>query len=177
MLIHTPHRDKKRGTERTLALDRARSGFPPERVLIDHNNEETLPLVLDAGCWAGHSIYPNTKMDEARMVALVKQYGAERIIVNSAADWGVSDPLKVPKTVAAMREAGIADARHRDDRLEEPGRLLRAERPARSRQAPDRSARAVRGQLGAARRTDTRGRAGVGALLAGRIERRCSSGY
>ena len=49
--------------------------FPEERVLIDHNNEETLPLVLDTGCWAGHSIYPNTKMDEARMVALVKKYG------------------------------------------------------------------------------------------------------
>jgi hypothetical protein len=43
------------------------------------------------------------------MVALVKRYGGERILVNSAADWGVSDPLKVPKTVAAMREAGIAE--------------------------------------------------------------------
>jgi predicted metal-dependent TIM-barrel fold hydrolase len=67
-------------------------------------------LVLKSGCWAGHSIYPNTKMDEARMVALVERYGAERIIVNSAADWGVSDPLKVPKTAAAMRAAGIAAA-------------------------------------------------------------------
>jgi hypothetical protein len=105
-LVHTPHRDKKRGTERSLALIRE-SGFPEERVLIDHNNEETLPLVLATGCWAGHSIYPNTKMDEARMVALVKSYGAERIVINSAADWGVSDPLKVPKTVAAMRDAGI----------------------------------------------------------------------
>ena len=46
VLIHTPHRDKKRGTERTLALVRE-VGFPEERVLIDHNNEETLPLVLD----------------------------------------------------------------------------------------------------------------------------------
>ena len=40
------------------------------------------------------------------MVALVKKYGTERIIVNSAADWGVSDPLKVP-------EDGGADARER----------------------------------------------------------------
>ena len=85
-------------------------GFPPELTLVDHNNEETLPLALESGCWAGHSIYPHTKMDEGRMVALVKKYGTERIIVNSAADWGVSDPLKVPKTGAAMREAGIAEA-------------------------------------------------------------------
>lgn len=109
VLIHTPHRDKKRGTERSIALVREQR-FPEDMVLIDHNNEETLPLVLDTGCWAGHSIYPHTKMDEERMVKLVQAYGAERILVNSAADWGVSDPLKVPKTAARMREAGIAQA-------------------------------------------------------------------
>ena len=109
ILIHTPHRDKKRGTERSLAVVRE-MGIAPERVLMDHNTEETLPLTLDSGCWAGHSIYPATKMDEARMVSLVKQYGSERIIINSAADWGVSDPLKVPKTVDQMRAAGISEA-------------------------------------------------------------------
>jgi len=109
VLVHTPHRDKKRGTERSLALVKDH-GIPEGRVLIDHNNEETLPLVLDTGCWAGHSIYPSTKMDEARMAALVKKYGAERIIINSAADWGISDPLKVPKTITAMREIGIDEA-------------------------------------------------------------------
>ncbi len=109
VLIHTPHRDKKAGTIRSIDVVRA-SGLAPERVLIDHNTEETLPTVLDSGCWAGHSIYPNTKMDEARMVALVKQYGTERITINSAADWGVSDPLKVPKTARAMQEAGIPEA-------------------------------------------------------------------
>jgi predicted metal-dependent TIM-barrel fold hydrolase len=107
VLVHTPHRDKKRGTERTLALVRE-SGIKPELVLIDHNNEETLDQVLASGCWAGHSIYPKTKMDEQRMVQLVKEYGGERILINSAADWGVSDPLKVPKTVQAMVAAGIA---------------------------------------------------------------------
>lgn len=107
-LVHTPHRDKKRGTQRTIDLIRE-VGLPDERVLIDHNTEETLPMILATGCWAGHSIYPNTKMDEARMVALVKQYGPERIVINSAADWGVSDPLKVPKTADVMRQAGIPE--------------------------------------------------------------------
>jgi predicted metal-dependent TIM-barrel fold hydrolase len=107
-LIHLPHRDKKRGCERTIAVVRE-SRLPPELVIIDHNTEETLPLVLDSGCWAGHSIYPHTKMDEPRMVALVQSYGAEHILVNSAADWGVSDPLKVPKTRDAMRAAGIGE--------------------------------------------------------------------
>ena len=108
VLIHTPHRDKKRGTERTIAVVRALK-FPEERVLIDHNNEETLPIVLETGCWAGHTIYPNTKMDEARMAVLIKKYGSDRIIINSAADWGISDPLKVPKTIAVMREQGIGE--------------------------------------------------------------------
>ena len=106
-LIHLPHRDKKRGCDRTLSLLRE-LGFPPEQALVDHNTEETLPLVLSAGCWAGHSIYPHTKMDKPRMVALVKRYGAERILVNSAADWGVSDPLEVPKTRDALVAAGVS---------------------------------------------------------------------
>ena len=109
ILIHTPHRDKKQGTIRTIEAVR-RAGFPEERVLIDHNNEETLPIVLATKCWAGHTIYPNTKMDEQRMAALVKKYGTDRIIINSAADWGISDPLKVPKTITVMREQGIVDA-------------------------------------------------------------------
>jgi predicted metal-dependent TIM-barrel fold hydrolase len=108
VLIHTPHRDKKRGTERSLALVKE-VGIPERRVLIDHNTEETLPLVLATDCWAGHSIYPQTKMDEARMVDLVKKYGSERILINSAADWGVSDPLKVPITVNMMRKADIPE--------------------------------------------------------------------
>jgi predicted metal-dependent TIM-barrel fold hydrolase len=108
ILIHTPHRDKKRGTIRSIELIRSMK-FPQERVLVDHNNEETLPIVLESACWAGHTIYPNTKMDELRMAALVKTYGSDRIVVNSAADWGISDPLKVPKTIAVMRQQGIDD--------------------------------------------------------------------
>jgi predicted metal-dependent TIM-barrel fold hydrolase len=108
ILIHTPHRDKKRGTIRSIELIRSMK-FPEERVLVDHNNEETLPIVLESACWAGHTIYPNTKMDELRMATLVKTYGSDRIVVNSAADWGISDPLKVPKTIAVMRQQGIDD--------------------------------------------------------------------
>ena len=112
-------------------------------MLIDHNNEETLPIVLDTRLLgrATRSI-PNTKMDEQRMAALVKKYGSDRIIVNSAADWGISDPLKVPKTIDVMREQGIPDDDDPDDRLGQPGRVLRAERPARRRR-PRRSGRSI----------------------------------
>ena len=109
VLIHTPHRDKVKGTQRSIALVRD-VGINEEMVIIDHLNEQTLPMVLETGCWRGHSVYPFTKMSEDRMVALLKQYGSEKMVVNSAADWGRSDPLKVPKTGTAMLEAGFSEA-------------------------------------------------------------------
>jgi hypothetical protein len=78
-------------------------------VIVDHNNEETVKEVLDRGFWAAFTIYPFTKMGNERMVDLVKQYGHERIMINSAADWGISDPLAVPKTAALMKQKGIPD--------------------------------------------------------------------
>jgi uncharacterized protein len=107
-LVHTPHRDKLAGTRRTLELVE-QSGMAPETVLIDHNNELTVKEVHASGCWAGFSIYPNTKMDEYRMVRILEDVGTDRILINSACDWGVSDPLKVAKTVAAMQEAGFSE--------------------------------------------------------------------
>jgi len=106
-LVHTPHRDKVAGTRRTLDVVDA-SGLPRERVLIDHNNELTVPLVAGTGCWMGFSIYPDTKMDETRMIRILSEYGTERMILNSAADWGRSDPLKVAKTAGAMLDAGFS---------------------------------------------------------------------
>jgi predicted metal-dependent TIM-barrel fold hydrolase len=110
VLIHTPHRDKKKGFERCIAIIKDMA-FPMERVLLDHGNEETIKITRELGCWSGFSIYPFTKMDEARMVAIVLEYGVERMVINSAADWGVSDPLMVPKTVLKAQQAGIDDAK------------------------------------------------------------------
>lgn len=108
VLIHTPHRDKKKGTTRSMDVSEEH-GLDPKMVIVDHNNEETVKEVLDRGYWAGFTIYPHTKMGSDRMVDIVKQYGPERIIVNSAADWGISDPLAVPKTAAIMRKMGIPE--------------------------------------------------------------------
>ncbi len=77
VLVHTPHRDKLAGTRRTLDVVKE-SGIAPERVLVDHNNELTAKVVLDAGVWAGFSIYPDTKMDERRMVLLARELGTQR---------------------------------------------------------------------------------------------------
>lgn len=107
-LVHTPHRDKLAGTRRTMEIV-GESGLPPERVLVDHNNELTVGEVIDSGCFVGFSIYPNTKMDEDRMVRILQEQGTDRIILNSACDWGQSDPLKVRKTADAMLAAGFTE--------------------------------------------------------------------
>ncbi|MCU0447548.1 MAG: TatD family hydrolase [Microscillaceae bacterium] len=104
--IHTPHRDKKKGTSRSMDVC-IEMEAAPNMVIVDHNNEETVKEVLDRGFWAAFTIYPHTKMGNERMVEIVKQYGSERIMVNSAADWGISDPLAVPKTAKLMLERGI----------------------------------------------------------------------
>ncbi len=106
--IHTPHRDKKKGTSRSMDVC-IEHQIDPKLVIIDHNNEETAKEVLDRGFWAGFTIYPHTKMGNERMVEIVKQYGTNHIFINSAADWGVSDPLAVPKTAALMLEHGISE--------------------------------------------------------------------
>lgn len=108
VLIHTPHRDKKQGVRRTLDVLRE-SGLAMHLALVDHNNEETIEMCLDAGCHIGFSIYPDTKMDESRMVRLLERYGTDRMVLNSACDWGKSDPLKVAKTAALMRRRGFSD--------------------------------------------------------------------
>lgn len=106
--IHTPHRDKKAGTSRSMDVCEEH-GLDPGMVIVDHNNEETVKEVLDRGFWAAFTIYPFTKMGNERMVEIVRQYGPERIFINSAADWGISDPLAVPKTAALMKEKGIVE--------------------------------------------------------------------
>jgi predicted metal-dependent TIM-barrel fold hydrolase len=106
--VHTPHRDKKAGTLRSMDIA-VEHGLPPSRVIIDHNNEETVEEVRRRDFWAAFTIYPKTKMGNERMVAIARRYGSEGILVDSSADWGVSDPLAVPKTARLMLERGIPE--------------------------------------------------------------------
>jgi predicted metal-dependent TIM-barrel fold hydrolase len=106
-MVHTPHRDKHAGTERTLELVSA-SGIAPGMVVVDHLNEVTVDEADEAGVWLGFSIYPNTKMSPERMVAILQRRGLERVLVNSAADWGRSDPLLTLRTGEAMLAAGFS---------------------------------------------------------------------
>jgi len=108
VIVHTPHVDKLKGTLRTLEII-ADIGFPPERVIIDHNTEETIQYSRDAGCWSGHTVYPVTKLSPERAVNIFEKHGLEKMLVNSSCDWGPSDPLMVAKTILEMRRRGFSD--------------------------------------------------------------------
>ena len=107
ILVHTPHlEDKFKGTRLIIDAIRSDSRIRPERVIIDHVEEHTVKMVLDAGFWAGMTLYPETKCTPARAVDILETYGRERLWLNSACDWGVSVPLVVPRTGLEMRRRG-----------------------------------------------------------------------
>lgn len=115
VLIHTPHlEDKLKGTRLTITALREHPRIQPGRVIIDHVEEHTIGMVLDAGFWAGMTLYPHSKCSVARAVDMIEVYGMERLWMNSACDWGVSDPLAVPRAMQEMRRRGFeASAIHR----------------------------------------------------------------
>jgi predicted metal-dependent TIM-barrel fold hydrolase len=107
ILVHTPHlEDKLKGTRLILDALKNRAEIRPDRVIIDHVEEHTVQLVLDAGMWAGMTLYPESKCSPPRAIDMVEIYGSERIWMNCACDWGVSDPLAVPKTALEMKRRG-----------------------------------------------------------------------
>jgi predicted metal-dependent TIM-barrel fold hydrolase len=107
VLVHTPHlEDKLKGTKLIIDAVRNNGAIDPGRVLIDHVEEHTVAHVLDAGFWAGMTLYPDTKVTPQRAADIIEMYGRERIWINSAGDWGPSDPLAVPKARIEMAARG-----------------------------------------------------------------------
>ena len=109
ILIHTPHlEDKLKGTH--LILDSLKNAqVDPSRVVIDHVEEHTIEAVLDAGFWAGMTLYPESKCSAARAIDMIELYGDEQVWMNSACDWGISDPLAVIKCALEMRKRQYSD--------------------------------------------------------------------
>src|SRR5205807_6877604 len=60
----------------------------------------------EQGYWAGMTLYPVSKCTPERAVDMVEMYGPERLLVNSAGDWGPSKPTAVPDFILAMRRRG-----------------------------------------------------------------------
>jgi len=114
ILVHTPHlEDKRKGTRLIMDAIRSEPRIDPSRVIIDHGEEHTVREIKDRGFWAGLTLYPTSKCSPARAVDLLETCGTDGIWLNSAADWGVSDPLATVKAAHEMRMRG-----HPEERIE-----------------------------------------------------------
>ncbi len=111
ILIHTPHlEDKYKGTRMIIDMLKNDPRVQPHRVLIDHVEEHTVRLALEGGYWCAMTLYPTTKCTPARAADIIEMVGVERIMVNSAGDWGKSDPLAVPEFIQEMKRRGHPDS-------------------------------------------------------------------
>jgi len=106
VIIHTPHVNKVKGTERTFEILKE-CDVSESRIIVDHNTEETIEISLSHEVMAGITVYPYTKLSTIRAVNILKKCGTDRILINSSADWGRSDPLSVPKTAMQMEKDGF----------------------------------------------------------------------
>lgn len=110
ILIHTPHlEDKYQGTRMILDMLVGDARIDRSRVLVDHVEEHTIRPVLEEGFWAGMTLYPVSKCTPERAADMVERYGPERLLVNSAGDWGPSKPTAVPDFMLAMRKRGHSE--------------------------------------------------------------------
>jgi predicted metal-dependent TIM-barrel fold hydrolase len=111
ILIHTPHlEDKFQGTRMILDMLCDDARVNRDRVLVDHVEEHTVRQVLDEGFWAGMTLYPVSKCTPARAADIIEMYGPERLLVNSAGDWGPSKPAAVPDFILEMRKRGHSES-------------------------------------------------------------------
>ena len=112
VLIHTPHDtpevSKRKGVERTLAILKELN-YDYDRIILDHNTEDTMDLARKIPVWAGLTVYPYSKLNPQRVVDILKRWGLERTLVNGSADWGVSDPCSLQKVAQFMKESGFSD--------------------------------------------------------------------
>ena len=126
ILIHTPHlQDKYKGTRMMLDILTGDSRIKPERVLIDHVEEHTIALALDAGFWVGMTLYPVSKCTPERAVDMIEMFGTERIMANSAGDWGPSNPMAMPDFIRALSRLGHDAATIRKIVYENPLRFFK----------------------------------------------------
>ncbi len=108
-VVHTPHAaEKRKGTE--IIVDVILEVDPPRDLcVIDHCTRETIELARQSGCWTGLTVYPG-KLTAEEAAVIVRDFGAERMLLNSSADWEDSDPLATVTTVGVMREMTLPES-------------------------------------------------------------------
>ena len=110
VIIHAPHDtpevSKRKGVARIMDILRELN-YEDNRIIVDHNTEQTMDLSRKRPVWCGLTVYPYSKLNPERVVDILKKWGLEQVLVNSSADWGVSDPCSLPQVARFMRQQGF----------------------------------------------------------------------
>lgn len=102
-IIHTPRANKQRIARQILSIIRE-EGTNTSKVLIDHNNSETIQSVLEIGAFAGITVQPG-KLTVAEAVGIIKGLDREekkRVVANSDMGSNPSDVLAVARLARTL---------------------------------------------------------------------------
>jgi hypothetical protein len=105
LILHTPRADKAPMTRElvnvlsTFTLDR-------DRVVIDHADVSTAKLIVDRGYNAGLTVQPG-KLSPQQAVEIVKTLDPARLVLNTDMSSAPTDVLSIPRTVQALKHAGV----------------------------------------------------------------------
>jgi predicted metal-dependent TIM-barrel fold hydrolase len=105
VVMHTPRAGKGPMTREiinilsTFSVDR-------DRVVIDHADADTAKLIVDRGYNAGLTVQPG-KLSPQAAVEIVKNNDPARLVLNTDMSSAPTDVLGVPRTVRALRLAGV----------------------------------------------------------------------
>ena len=104
VVIHLPHTEKPKGAVRSVEIVEE-MGVDQSRIIIDHNEPDTIETTRATDCWTGFTLYPG-KIDIETVEGMLEEYGTDRMILNSSADWDDSNPLAVPEARDYLIDAG-----------------------------------------------------------------------
>jgi len=106
VILHTPRENKRPALERLLAL-LAQGPLSPERVLLDHLDEQVLDLALASRAWLGLTVHP-AKLSASRAAALIQAHPQGRFILSTDLGANPSFLFGIPAVLSAMQDLGVA---------------------------------------------------------------------
>jgi len=104
-IIHTPRRNKKEVTAKTLQILDSLS-FPEDLAVIDHVTMETVEDVLKAGYFAGYTVQPG-KLTKEDVYEIISKFGVERAVLNSDTGFSESYMFATVNAVEYLLERGM----------------------------------------------------------------------
>lgn len=106
VIVHLPEQEKLRIVRRSLTL-LMESEASPSRILVTGVDEASLRLVRSCGFTACLLVHPS-RIAAERAVQIVRQHGAQGLVLASDAGSGPGDLLSLPRTLHLLEQAGIS---------------------------------------------------------------------